>query len=83
MKHTVLASRIAKLALLLLAPLLLTIPAHAVDCDIAILNGRVMDPETNFDAVRNVCIKGDRIFSITEDALSGSFSTTAYRKNGE
>lgn len=46
--------------------------ANAQECDIAILNGRVMDPETNFDAVRNVCIKGDRIFSITEDALSGS-----------
>ena len=31
--------------------------AHASDCDIAILNGRVMDPETKFDGVRNVCVK--------------------------
>jgi N-acyl-D-amino-acid deacylase len=31
-----------------------------------------MDPETNFDAVRNVCIKGDRIAMITEDAISGA-----------
>ena len=46
-------------------------PAFAADCDVALLNGRVMDPETNFDAVRNVCIKGDRITSITEDAISG------------
>ena len=44
----------------------------AQDCDFAILNGRVMDPETNFDAVRNVCIKGDRIAAITEDAISGA-----------
>ncbi|GAF80526.1 unnamed protein product, partial [marine sediment metagenome] len=32
--------------------------ATAQDYDIAILNGRVMDPETNFDGVRNVGIKG-------------------------
>ncbi|WP_299425114.1 hypothetical protein [uncultured Shimia sp.] len=46
--------------------------AAAQDCDVAIVNGRVMDPETNFDAVRNVCIKGDRIVSITADALRGT-----------
>ena len=46
--------------------------ATAQDCDLAILNGRVMDPETNFDAVRNVCIKGDRIAAITEDAITGA-----------
>jgi len=46
--------------------------ANAQECDIAIMNGRVMDPETNFDAVRNVCIKGDRITSITEKAITGA-----------
>lgn len=46
-------------------------PALAADCDVALLNGRVMDPETRFDGVRNVCIKGDRIATITEEAISG------------
>ncbi|MDX2347376.1 MAG: hypothetical protein QNK38_00815, partial [Nitrospirota bacterium] len=45
---------------------------QAQDCDVAIMNGRVMDPETNFDGVRNVCIKGDRIAAITEDVISGA-----------
>ena len=37
------------------------------DYDLVILNGRVMDPETNFDGIRNVGIKGDRIHKITEE----------------
>jgi len=45
--------------------------AWAQDCDVVILNGRVMDPETNFDAVRNVCVSGDRILAITEKEISG------------
>lgn len=40
--------------------------------DVVILNGRVMDPETKFDAVRNVGIKDGRIVSITENKISGS-----------
>ena len=39
--------------------------------DLVILNGRVMDPETDFDAVRNVGIKDGRIATITEDEISG------------
>jgi N-acyl-D-glutamate deacylase len=31
-------------------------PAVAADYDVVINNGRVMDPETNFDGVRNVGI---------------------------
>jgi hypothetical protein len=34
--------------------------------DVLILNGRVMDPETNFDAIRNVGIKDGRIALISE-----------------
>ena len=45
--------------------------APAEDCDIAILGGRVMDPETNFDAVRNVCIKDGKIARITEEKIAG------------
>jgi len=39
--------------------------------DIVILNGRVMDPETNFDGIRNVGIKDGRIALITESEIKG------------
>ena len=39
--------------------------------DLVILNGRVMDPETGLDAVRNVGIKGDKIDVITEQPIQG------------
>ena len=39
--------------------------------DVVINNGRVMDPETNFDGVSNVGVKDGRIVVITEDAISG------------
>ena len=42
------------------------------DLDLVILNGRVMDPETKLDAVRNVGIKGGKIVTITEQAIKGS-----------
>ncbi len=40
--------------------------------DVVILNGRVMDPETNFDGVRNVGIKDGIIVTITEEEISGT-----------
>jgi len=40
--------------------------------DVVILNGRVMDPETKFDGIRNVGIKDGRIVSITEDNIIGA-----------
>ena len=46
-------------------------PAMAADYDVVINNGRVMDPETNFDGVRNVGIKDGQIVTITEDAIKG------------
>lgn len=39
--------------------------------DVAILNGRVMDPETNFDGVRNVGVLDGKIALITEGSISG------------
>ena len=45
--------------------------AHARDYDLVILNGRVMDPETNFDAVRNVGIKDGKIAKITKKKIKG------------
>ena len=38
--------------------------AFAQDYDVVILNGRVIDPETGMDAVRNVGIVEDRIAAI-------------------
>jgi N-acyl-D-aspartate/D-glutamate deacylase len=40
--------------------------------DVVILNGRVMDPETEFDAVRNVGIQDGIVRTITEGDISGS-----------
>jgi cytosine/adenosine deaminase-related metal-dependent hydrolase len=45
--------------------------ALAVEYDIVILNGRVMDPETNFDGVRNVGVVGNRIYNITKEKITG------------
>jgi len=40
--------------------------------DVVIQNGRVMDPETNFDAVRNVGVKDGKIALITEKEIKGT-----------
>ena len=39
--------------------------------DLVILGGRVIDPETGLDTVRNVAVEGDRIVRITEEAIYG------------
>lgn len=49
----------------------LGMPAMAADYDVVINNGRVMDPETNFEGVRNVGIKDGKIAAITEDVIEG------------
>ncbi len=43
----------------------------SVTYDLVIRGGRVMDPETGLDAVRNVGIQGNRIAVIVEDEISG------------
>ena len=45
--------------------------------DVVILNGRVMDPETNFDGIRNVGIKDGEIALITEKEIKGEESIDA------
>jgi len=54
-----------------------TVPVLAMDYDLVILNGRVMDPESNLDAVRNVGIKGSKITAVTKDAIKGKESIDA------
>lgn len=43
----------------------------AADYDVVINNGRVMDPETKFDEIRNVGIKDGRIITITKGKITG------------
>ncbi len=45
--------------------------AVAQDYDLVILNGRVMDPETMYDAVANVGVNDGRIAVITTDEITG------------
>ncbi len=72
MKVTALAARVAKIWPPLATALLgvsLSVSVAAQDYDVVILNGRVMDPETNLDAVRNVGIKNGRIEKISTELL--------------
>jgi N-acyl-D-glutamate deacylase len=47
-------------------------PAQAQEYDLVILNGRVMDPESGLDAVRNVGVKDGKIAIITESSIQGA-----------
>ncbi|WP_066961693.1 amidohydrolase family protein [Microbulbifer sp. Q7] len=51
---------------------LLTAHAFAEAYDIVIMNGRVMDPETGYDAVANVGIKDGVVTSITTKSIKGA-----------
>jgi N-acyl-D-aspartate/D-glutamate deacylase len=46
-------------------------PIGAQDFDLVILKGRVVDPESGLDAVRNVGIRDGRIAAISDGLLSG------------
>ena len=56
---------------LLVLSLMMVMPAVAADYDLVINNGRVMDPETMYDAVANVGIKDGQIAVITKDKITG------------
>src|SRR5215203_5610656 len=43
----------------------------STDHDIVILNGTVMDPESNLEAIRNIGIANGQIQTISEEPLSG------------
>jgi N-acyl-D-aspartate/D-glutamate deacylase len=51
--------------------------AAADTYDLVIVNGRVMDPESGLDAVRNVGIRDGKVTVISEKALSGRESIDA------
>ena len=46
-------------------------PGEQDHFDLVITGGRVIDPETNLDAVRNVGIKDQQIAAVTEKAIEG------------
>lgn len=61
------------LAVTTIVALCIATPAAAADdtYDAVIVNGRVMDPESGLDAVRNVGLRAGRIAAITTDAIRG------------
>jgi N-acyl-D-aspartate/D-glutamate deacylase len=56
---------------LLLALLVTALPVSAQTYDVVLSGGRVMDPETGLDAVRNVGINGGKIARIAAEPLKG------------
>jgi len=57
--------------LLILLLVLAATPAASDDYDLVILKGRVIDPETMLDAVRNVGVKDGKIAAITTEKIRG------------
>jgi N-acyl-D-glutamate deacylase len=55
----------------LLLVLMPGVSTSAAEYDLVINNGRVMDPETKLDAVRNVGIKDGSVAVITEKTIKG------------
>jgi dihydroorotase len=51
--------------------LLSAVPAWAQTYDVVIRNGRVIDPESSLDAVRNIGISAGKVASVSEAQLSG------------
>ena len=49
----------------------IALPASAQTYDVVLRNGRVMDPETKLDAIRNVGIQDGKIAAISADPLNG------------
>jgi N-acyl-D-aspartate/D-glutamate deacylase len=50
---------------------ILSLRAAGQEFDTAIVNGRVLDPETGLDAVRSIGIQGGRIAALSSDPLPG------------
>src|SRR5467141_4800256 len=46
--------------------------------DVVIANGRVMDPESGLDAIRNVGIRGRKIAAISNELLAGKHTIDAH-----
>ncbi|MCL1066380.1 amidohydrolase family protein [Shewanella olleyana] len=64
-------SHLSRLLCMSVVGMLVSTTSIAQDYDLVIKNGRVMDPETNFDAVANVGINGNKIMLITDETIKG------------
>ena len=60
-----------------LLSLLMSAPVLAQTYDIVLANGRVVDPETNLDAIRNVGLNTWRIAAISASPLTGRTTVDA------
>jgi len=69
-------SKLTLVATFVLSAVLISTTADA-QYDVVINNGRVMDPETKFDGVRNVGIKDGKIVMITTDEINGKETVDA------
>jgi N-acyl-D-aspartate/D-glutamate deacylase len=63
--------------LLLLVAWVGALPAAAQDYDLVIIGGRVMDPESGLDALRNVGVADGKIAAVTEKAITGKETINA------
>src|SRR5262245_58239580 len=52
-------------------------PLGPQDFDLVVLNGRVMDPESGLDDVRNIGVRSGRIAAISRDRLNGKIVVNA------
>lgn len=59
------------LFMLLLSINAVVLSAHAIEYDVVIQGGRVIDPETGLDGIRNLGINNDRIIEISSQKLDG------------
>ena len=69
-----------KIKLVLLSFMLAVTTARGqseTDYDLVIINGRVMDPETGFDQVSNVGVRGGEIAVITTESIDGDEAINA------
>ena len=71
------ARTLATGALLLAIAILASPLIGAQNFDLVIANGRVLDPESRLDAVRNVGISGRKITAISRERLSGTTTIDA------
>ncbi len=63
--------RIVAITLVVIFSGLAVFPAQSREYDLVILNGRVMDPETGLDEVRNVGVRDGKIAAVEKAAIKG------------
>jgi dihydroorotase len=66
-----LRTRLVLASSLLIGVFCVALPAPSQTYDIVLRNGRVMDPETKLDAIRNVGIQDGKIAAISADPITG------------